>query len=351
MAVPATHNMKYRYLGNSGLLVSRLSFGSFVTFDGHFDINQAYDIMIKAYQGGVNFFDNAEGYGWGKSEQVMGEVIQHGIKNGVWTREDLVVSTKIFMGAKGMDAGPNDMGLNRKHIIEGTKASLKRFGFDYVDVIFCHRSEASTPTEEIVRAMNFVIEQGRALYWGTSEWTSHNIIEACEIADRLGLIRPIVEQPQYHIFERSRVDFDYVNLYKKYKYGLTTWSPLAFGILTGKYSNGIPEGTRLANVMVRGMMQTNLDERIAKADKLKEIADELDCSLAQLTIAWRASNTNVSTVIIGASSIRQLEENLKANEVIDKITPEIKARIDEIAQFVPKVVENDPYSYARTKWL
>ncbi|KAF1313166.1 K+ channel protein, partial [Globisporangium splendens] len=342
--------MKYRYLGNSDLLVSTLSFGSWVTFDGNFGADEAYAIMVKAFEGGVNFFDNAEGYAAGKSEEIMGQVVQKGIQNGVWTREDLVISTKILFGAKA-NLGPNDQGLSRKHIVEGTKASLKRLQMDYVDVIFCHRPEAATPIEETVLAMNFVINQGWAFYWGTSEWTSSDIIEACEIADRLGLIRPIVEQPQYHIFERSRVEFDYVNLYKKYKLGLTTWSPLAYGILTGKYSSGIPEkGTRLSNKFLASL-QPNLDDRIAKTDKLKVIADELGCSLAQLAIAWCASNSNVSTVILGASSVHQLEENLKANAVIDKITPEIKARIDEIAQFVPAIPENDIFSMVRTKWL
>ncbi|KAF1325934.1 K+ channel protein, partial [Globisporangium splendens] len=347
---PAKHDMKYRYLGNSGLLVSRLSFGSWVTFDGNFGVDEAYNIMVKAYEGGINFFDNAESYARGVSEKIMGQVVQKGIDNGVWTREDLVLTTKIFNGYKPA-AGPNDQGLSRKHIIEGAKASLKRFDLEYVDVIYCHRPEASTPIEETVRAMNFVINQGWAFYWGTSEWTSHDIIEACEIADRLGLIRPIVEQPQYHIFERSRVDYDYVNLYKKYKLGLTTWSPLASGVLTGKYSSGIPEkGARLSNKFFASF-QPNIDARIAKTDKLKVIADELGCSLAQLAIAWCASNPNVSTVILGASNIHQLEENLKANAVIDKITPEIKARIDEIAQFVPAIPENDIFSKVRTKWL
>ena len=349
MTAPAKHNMKYRYLGNSGLLVSTLSFGSWVTFDGNFGTDDAYDIMAKAYQSGVNFFDNAEWYALGKSETIAGEIIQRGIQNGVWTREDLVLSTKIFMGTKE-NAGPNDQGLGRKHIIEGTKASLKRMQLDYVDVVFCHRPESSTPIEETVRAMNFVIEQGWAFYWGTSEWKSGDIIEACEIADRLGLIRPIVEQPQYHILERSRVEFDYVNLYKKYKLGLTTWSPLASGILTGKYSQGIPEGSRLETAWIAAMIP-DIEIRAKKADQIKTIADELGCSLSQLAIAWCASNRNVSTVMLGASSIHQLEENLKANEFIDKITPEVKTRIDEIAQFVPTLLENDAFSNLRAKHL
>ncbi|KAF1325935.1 K+ channel protein, partial [Globisporangium splendens] len=277
---PAKHDMKYRYLGNSGLLVSTLSFGC-MTFTDKTSVGEAYDILVKAYEGGVNYFDNAEGYTAGVAETLMGQAFKRGIEDGVWSREDLVVSTKIFLGTK---TGPNDQGLGRKHIIEGTKASLKRAQLDYFDVVFCHRPEKATPIEETVRAMNYLIQKGWAFYWGTSEWSSHDIIEACEIADRLGLIRPIVEQPQYHIFERSRVEFEYVNLYKKYKFGLTTWSPLAFGILTGKYSKGIPEGARLEIAWAAAVMP-DINARVAKTDKLKIIADELGCSLAQLAIA------------------------------------------------------------------
>ncbi|KAF1325993.1 K+ channel protein, partial [Globisporangium splendens] len=346
---PAQHNMKYRYLGNSGLLVSTLSLGSWVTFNGNFGVDDAYAIMVKAFEGGVNFFDNAEGYALGKSEEIMGQVVQRGIEHGVWQREDLVLTTKIFLGTK-TSPGPNDQGLSRKHVVEGTKASLKRMQLDYVDVIFCHRPDSSTPIEETVRAVNFVIQQGWAFYWGTSEWSSAQIIEACEVADRLGLIRPIVEQPEYHILQRSRVEFDYVNLYKKYKLGLTTWSPLAFGILTGKYSQGIPEGSRLQTEWIASLVP-DLPVRAAKADKLKVIADELGCSLAQFAIAWCASNKNVSTVILGASNVRQLEENLKASAFIDKITPEIKARVDEIAQFVPTIPQHDRYFTTRERHL
>ncbi|KAF1316365.1 Voltage-gated potassium channel subunit beta, partial [Globisporangium splendens] len=342
-AAPAKHNMKYRYLGDSGLLVSTLSLGSWANFNGNFGVDDAYTIMVKAFQGGVNFFDNAEGYALGKSEEIMGHAIQRGIADGVWQREDLVLSTKIFLGTK---AGPNDQGLGRKHIIEGTMASLKRMQLDYVDVIFCHCPESSTPIEETVRAMNHVIERGWAFHWGTSEWSSHDIIQAREIADRLRLIRPIVKQPEYHILERSRVEFDYANLYQKYKLGLTTWSPLAFGILTGKYSQGIPEGSRLQTEWIASLVP-DLAVRAAKADKMKAIADELGCSLAQFAIAWCASNKNVSTVILGASNVRQLEENLQANAFIDKITPEIKARVDEIVQFVPKIPQHDRFCILR----
>lgn len=343
-------NMKYRFLGNTGLLVSQFSFGSWVTFDNQLDFEKAFAIMEHAYKNGVNFFDNAEVYANGKSEEIMGKVIKTGIERGVWQRDDLVVSTKIFFGTK---PGPNANGLSRKHIVEGMKASLKRMDMDYVDLVFCHRPDPYTPMEETVRAMNFVIEQGWAFYWGTSEWCSNDIIEACEIADRLGLMRPVYDQPQYNILERSKVDYDFVNLYKKYKYGLTTWSPLESGILTGKYSNGIPEGSRLSLPQYKNMLSRGLEEKVAKVEKLSEIAKEIGCSMAQLALAWCASNPNVSTVILGATSITQLDENLKAMDFVDKITPEIKERIDEIVQFKPKVVDqaHDYVHALRKKFL
>ncbi|DBA00747.1 TPA: hypothetical protein N0F65_001218 [Lagenidium giganteum] len=352
------NRMKYRFLGNTGLLVSQLSFGSWVTFDNQLDFEKAYSIMEHAYKQGINFFDNAEVYASGQSEVIMGKVIKTGIERGLWEREDLVVSTKIFFGTK---PGPNNNGLSRKHVVEGTKAALKRFGLDYVDLIFCHRPDPYTPMEETVRAMNFVIEQGWAFYWGTSEWTSAEVIEACEIADRLGLVRPFAhttdlqayDQPQYNILERSKVDYDYVNLYKKYKYGLTTWSPLESGILTGKYNNGIPEGSRLSLPQYKAMLSKGLEEKIAKTIKLTEVASDLGCSMAQLAIAWCTANPNVSTVILGATSIAQLDENLKALEFVDKITPEVKKRIDDIVQFKP-VADIQPHDYVvamRTKHL
>jgi voltage-dependent potassium channel beta subunit len=345
--------MKYRYLGNSGLLVSTLSFGSWVTFDTQLGFEQAYEILVHAYKNGINFFDNAEGYAAGESEVIMGKVIKAGIERGVWTREDLVISTKIFFGYKGPKNGPNDIGLSRKHIVEGTKAALKRFDQDYVDLIFCHRPDPRTPIEETVRAMNYVIDQGWAFYWGTSEWNAHDVIEACEIADRLGLARPVMDQPQYSILERSRVDYDFVNLYAKYKYGLTTWSPLASGVLTGKYSKGFPEGSRLSMPEYKTLLANGLEDRIAKADKLAEVAKEIGATLAQFSIAWVAANKNVSTVILGATSIAQLDENLKALEFIEKITPEIRAKVDEIVQFKPVVIPSaEPFVHQmRSKYL
>ncbi|DAZ97320.1 TPA: hypothetical protein N0F65_003684, partial [Lagenidium giganteum] len=289
----------------------------YVNFSDDNGTDLADESMAYAFQHGINFFDNAEYYGKGKSEEIMGHVVRRGIRDGVWMRDDLVLSTKIFLGTK---AGPNANGLSRKHIIEGTKASLQRLQVDYVDVLFCHRPDPRTPIEETVRAMNHVIEQdGR----------------------RLGLIRPVAEQPQYNILERSRVEFDYVNLFKKYKLGVTTWSPLAFGVLTGKYANGILGGSRLSQSYHASLVK-DLAGRVAKVNELMPIADELGCTMAQLAIAWCASNPNVSTVILGASSLRQLQENLQALEVVDGLTPEIKQRIDAIVRFVPKIPVVEP---------
>ncbi|RLN55949.1 hypothetical protein BBJ29_007740 [Phytophthora kernoviae] len=234
-------------------------------------------------------------------------------------RSDLVITTKIFYGSKGwFEGGPNDQGLSRKHIVEGTKTYLVRLQFDYVDVIFCHRPNPSTTIEETVRAMNFVIDQGWAFYWGTSSWSAAQIQEACEIADRLGLARPIVEQPEYNLIERNRVDFEYLDLYKKYKLGLTTWSPLGYGTLTGKYSIDSSDGARLRDPKWSAVVP-DFAERVAKAEKLRPIAEELDVPMALLAIAWCASNDNVSTVLLGAKNAAQLEQNLKALDALPKL--------------------------------
>ncbi|KAJ8579168.1 hypothetical protein ON010_g27 [Phytophthora cinnamomi] len=335
-ATPAT-KMTYRFLGNSGLLVSKFALGSWMFQDDKNTVDAWYDMMKTAFSHGVNLFDSAENYALGRADELMGGAIKRGIDDGVWSREDLVVTTKIFSGTKGFTSGtPNSQGLNRKHLVEGTQASLGRMGLEYVDVIFCHHPDAFTPVEETVRAMNHIIEKGWAFYWGTSNWSTSEITEACEIADRLGLIRPIVEQSQYSIFERNRIEFELVDVFKKYKYGVTAWSPLAFGTLTGKYSADIPEGSRMyTDEMRNSLWGTNFNERVKKADKLKPIAAELGCSLAQLALAWCVTNENVSTVIVGASRKSQLEENLAALDVLDKITPEVKAKIDAIANYVP----------------
>ncbi|POM74028.1 Voltage-gated potassium channel subunit beta [Phytophthora palmivora] len=344
--------MTYRFLGNSGLLVSKLSLGSWMDVNDNYTVDAWYDLMKLAFEHGVNFFDNAESYGGGLAEVNMGAAIKKGIAEGTWNREDLVITTKIYFGSKGFTAkaGPNEQGLSRKHIIEGTKASLKRLEQEYVDVIFCHRPDPYTPVEETVRAMNYVINQGWAFYWGTSQWSPAEIIEACEIADRLGLVRPIVEQAIYSILDRNKVDFEYVDLHKKYKLGLTTWSPLAYGALTGKYSAGTPEDSRLSSGVWRSFTPDFAD-RVAKADKLKPVADKLGISLAELALAWCVSNENVSTVMIGAKTLTQLEQNLKAIEAVNKITPEVKAEIEELVPFVPVLSQPDGTEQMRAQHL
>eukprot|EP00644_Phytophthora_capsici_P011030 jgi/Phyca11/14850/fgenesh1_pg.PHYCAscaffold_9_\ len=323
MAPATSTKMTYRFLGNSGLLVSKLAVGSWMYREDYHTVDAWYEMMKTAFKLGVNFFDNAEIYGNGQAEDNMGGAIKKGIEEGVWTREDLVVTTKLFVGYKGFtESGPNDQGLSRKHIVEGARSSLRRLQLDYVDVIFCHRPEPYTPIEETVRAMNFVIEQGWAFYWGTSEWLASDIREACEIADRLGLIRPIVEQSQYNIFERNKVEFEYLDLYKKYKLGLTTWSPLAFGTLTGKYSSGRPDGSRFTKP-----------------------------AFASRELVPTFEERHVSTVLVGASRPDQLEENLKALEFVDKITPELKAKIDAIYSATPTVPEMNPLAYLRKRHL
>jgi voltage-dependent potassium channel beta subunit len=342
--------MKYRRLGNSGLLVSALSFGSGYTFAIQLGFEKAYAIMERAFTSGINFFDNAEVYAGGKSEELMGRIIQTGVERGLWTREDLVISTKVMIGTR---SGPNFIGLSRKHIMEGVNASLRRLGLDYVDLVFCHRPDASTPIEETVRGMSRLIDEGKAFYWGTSEWHSYDILQACEIADRLRLHRPIMDQAQYHLLERSRVELNYVDLYKKFNYGLTTWSPLAAGILTGKYNNGIPDGSRLSLETNLKLYAKGLDDRIAIARKLEVVALEIGITLAQLSIAWVLANDHVSTVILGATSVAQLDENLEAIEHVGKLTPDVKARIDEIVKYVPQNLPRHEASVTalRSKYL
>jgi len=292
------------------------------------------------------FFDNAEVYAGGKAETVMGNVI----KKAGWKRSDLVISTKVFWGGKG----PNDKGLSRKHIIEGLAASLQRLQMDYVDVVFCHRPDPETPMEETVRAMNYVIEKGQAFYWGTSEWSAEQIIDAVGIANRLHLIAPIVEQPQYSMLHRTRFEVEYARLYKEIKLGTTIWSPLASGLLSGKYSKDhIPEDSRLAHKTgewlknqlisgsgLNGLEEKNFDTILDKVEKLKPIAHEVGASLAQLAIAWCLKNPNVSTVITGASRKSQVEENLKALEISKKLTPEILEKIETILANKPTPIRN-----------
>lgn len=305
--------MEYRRLGKSGLRVSELSFGSWLTFGPQLDLDAARALMRQAFDAGVNFFDNAEAYAKGESERLMGVALEE------YRREDLVVSTKIFWGGDG----PNDEGLSWKHLMEGTNAALKRLRLDYVDLIFCHRPDPDTPIEETVRCMDLIVRQGKAFYWGTSEWAADQIEEAHRLARELHCIPPVMEQPQYNMFERHRFEVEYAPLYEKYGMGTTIWSPLASGILTGKYNDGIPEGTRLARVDWLASRLT--PERIAQVKQLETIAADVGCTVGQLAIAWCLANEHVSTVILGASSAEQLAENLASREVA--MTDEVMSRI------------------------
>ncbi len=317
--------MKYRFLGRTGIQVSELSFGSWVTFHNQAGVKSAVEMMAAAYDAGVNFFDNAEVYAGGKSETVMGEAL----KELNWRRGSYLISTKIYWG---LQDGVNEKNtLNRKRLIEGIAGSLERLQLDYVDLIYCHRPDANTPIEETVWAMHNIIEWGQALYWGTSEWAASEIIEAIQIAERHHLHKPVVEQPQYNLFEQGRMQGDYIRFYKEYGYGSTIWSPLASGLLTGKYSKGIPSDSRGA---LKGYewLKDNLtnEQRLAKVAALQPIANELGCTLSQLALAWCLKNPFVSTVITGASRVDQVYENMKASDVVDKITPELQGKIDAI---------------------
>jgi voltage-dependent potassium channel beta subunit len=316
--------MEYRYLGKSGVRVSALSLGSWVTFHQQVDVDKAVEMMAVAYDAGVNFFDNAEAYAKGKSEEVMGAALK---KLG-WRRASYLVSTKFYWG---MNDGINEKNtLNRKYLLEGIDGSLKRFGLDHVDLVYCHRPDPNTPIEETVWAMHNIINSGKAFYWGTSEWSAMEVIAAIEIADRHHLHKPVMEQPEYNLFHRERFEVEYARLFKDYGYGSTTWSPLASGLLTGKYINGIPEGSRASLKKHEGLAEkaTNQDV-LGKIKKLVKVADELGVSLGQMSIAWLLKNPNVSSVILGASRVEQLRENLKAMDVVEKLTPEVVAKIEE----------------------
>ena len=323
--------MEYRRLGSSGLQVSALSLGAWVTYGGQVGLDIAYDCMTAAYDAGVNFFDNAEVYANGNAEIVMGEVIK---KTG-WKRSDLIVSTKLFWGGNG----PNDQGLSRKHLIEGLHASLKRLQMDYVDLLFCHRPDPQTPIEETVWTMTQFINQGKAFYWGTSEWSATQIMEAYAVARREHLIPPTMEQPEYNMFHRERVEREYARLYREIGLGTTIWSPLASGLLTGKYNNDIPEDSRMAlegyEWLRKRLNSEKGKDQIAKVRQLTTIADELGCSTAQLALAWCLKNPDVSTVITGASRGSQVQENMKALEVSNQLTPEVLEQIENILNNKP----------------
>ena len=321
--------MEYRHLGKAGIRVSELSFGSWVTFHTQADVQVAMDMLSAAYDAGVNFFDNAEAYASGKSEEVMGAAL----KQLGWRRGSYLISTKFYWG---LHNNVNEYHtLNRKKLIEGINGSLERLQLEYVDLIYCHRPDKTTPIEETVWAMHNIIEWGKALYWGTSEWAAAEIVAAIEIAERHHLHKPVMEQPRYNLFERQRFSKEYQRVYKDYGYGTTTFSPLANGLLTGKYNQGIPAESRAALKGYDWMHDNVTDqEKLAKVQALEPLAQELDCTLSQLAIAWCLKNPYVSTVITGASRVEQVHENMKASQIASKLTPEIMERIDAI--FAPE---------------
>jgi len=317
--------MKYRHLGKAGIQVSELSFGSWVTFHNQSGVESAVAMMAAAYEAGVNFFDNAETYAAGKSEEVMGAALK---KLG-WRRGSFLVSTKLFWG---LHNSPNERNtLNRKYLIEGIDSSLMRLGLDYVDLLFCHRADPTTPIEETVWAMHNIIERGKALYWGTSEWEAADILSAIDIAERHHLHKPVVEQPIYNLFERHRFSPDYQRLFQDYGYGTTTWSPLASGLLSGKYNDGIPADSRGALESLDWLQEQLTDaERLAKVSALKPLAEQMGASLAQFSLAWCLQNPYVSTVMTGASRVEQVHENMKAIDFVDSFTPDVTNEINRI---------------------
>jgi voltage-dependent potassium channel beta subunit len=319
--------MNYRRLGRSGLKVSELSFGSWVTYGNQLDTSAARECMAAARDAGVNFFDNAEVYARGQSEVIMGEVL----KKLAWPRLSYVVSTKFFWG---IGDGPNEKNtLNRKYLLHGIDASLKRLQLEHVDLVYCHRPDPDTPIEETAWAMHDMIQRGKALYWGTSEWGAAEILEAWQVADRHHLHKPVMEQPEYNLFHRRRVEVEYEPLYEKIGLGLTTWSPLASGLLTGKYRKGVPPDSRGAMPRMQFLVPSLTDKAKNEAvARLGAVASELGCTLAQLAIAWCARNPRVSTVITGASRVSQVEENMRAAAIVPLLTGEASDRIDAIVE-------------------
>ena len=311
--------MQYNKLGRSGIKISELSYGSWITFGKQIGLSEIKELIYTAFDHGVNFFDNAEAYAQGESETLMGQAIKS------FRREDLVISTKIFWGGKG----PNDTGLSRKHLLEGAKNSLKRLQLDNVDLLFCHRPDPTTPMDEIVLAMDYLIRSGFAFYWGTSEWPADQIEFAFKTAEELGCIKPTMEQPKYNIFYRDHLEKDYLKLFKKYGLGTTIWSPLASGILSGKYENGIPPHSRFAQE--KWLIPDDFATMVSKTKTLRDIAQSLHCTLSQLAIAWCLKNKNVSTVITGASKKEQLLDNLMAIDVKPRLTDEVMKQIDQIS--------------------
>jgi voltage-dependent potassium channel beta subunit len=325
--------MNYRRLGKSGLQISELSLGSWLTFGNKISNELAKKLMYHAYDQGINFFDNAEGYAEGKSELVMGEIL----KQAEWSRETYILSSKVYFGAESKK--PNNVGLSKKHIFEACHAALKRLQVDYLDLYYCHRHDPNVPIEEIVWSMHQLIMQGKVLYWGTSEWSAQQITEAHLVAQKHNLIAPVVEQPQYNMFHRFRVEAEYKDIYTNLGLGTTIWSPLASGLLTGKYQHGIPEDARLTSTQLEWLKDLALtEEKLTKVNQLHQLANELGLPLAQLSILWCLKNERVSTVILGASKEEQLLQNLQALNHMALMTNDVMTKIELILDNTPKVV-------------
>ena len=326
--------MEYRRLGNSGLQVSALSLGSWVTFKNQVDVDLAVECMAAAYDAGCNFFDNAEVYAHGQAEVIMGQAL----KKLAWPRDSYIVSSKVYRGAVA-NPKPTQRGLSRKHIVEACYQAMARLQVDYLDLYYCHRSDLETPMEETVRAMTELIQRGHILYWGTSEWSAQQIMEAHSVARQYNLIPPTMEQPQYHMFHRERVEEEYGRLYSTIGLGLTTWSPLDSGILTGKYNQGVPDNSRMSlsgYEWLRNFLDSEVgQQRVKKTRQLSQIATELDSTMANLALAWCLKNPNVSSVITGASRVSQVEANMKAVELLPQLTADVIGQIEAILQNKP----------------
>jgi voltage-dependent potassium channel beta subunit len=326
--------MEYRRMGKTGLQLSVLSFGSWVTFHKQIDDSIADELMGIAYDNGINFFDNAEVYARGESEKQMGRVL----KQKGWDRTSYTISSKAFFGSRGPENKPNQTGLSRKHLVEACHEALQRFQTDYLDIYFCHRPDKNVPIEEVVWTMNMLMQQGKILYWGTSEWSGVEIMEAHRVAHEYKLIGPAVEQPQYNLLERNKMEKEFLMIFKTVGMGSTIWSPLASGLLTGKYNKGIPENSRFALEGFDWLRdQWMMEDKLMKVRKLTDFAGELGIPVATLSIAWTIKNPNVTTTILGATKKEQLTENLKALDAINKLTPEVMQKIDDIMHTKPKL--------------
>ncbi len=327
--------MEYRRLGKSGLKVSALSFGSWVTFGNQMDVDKALESMAAAYDAGVNFFDNAEIYAHGQSETIMGQALQ---KAG-WRRDSYIISSKVMWGSIP-DTKPTQRGLSRKHVVEACHQALERLQVDYLDLYFCHRPDPEVPMEEVVRTMTHLIQQGKILYWGTSEWSAQQLMEAYSVARQYNLIPPTMEQPQYHMFHRHTMEVEYARLYETIGLGTTIWSPLASGLLTGKYNDGVPEGSRITLEgygWLRKMFESEEGQRrLGVVRELTTVAEELDTTMARMAIAWCLKNPNVSTVITGASRVEQVHDNMKALDVVPQLTDDVMEKIESLLDNKPK---------------